>query len=93
MSVKHGDTCPQASHTDLVEGLLEVRGAHAFGQMPVPGMGHEELPFGRHGRVDVLLPIDVLLTSVHHPNVPWTQRGPTGVTSPYQDGRTHVLHH
>ena len=80
-TVTHGHTQSQASHTDLVEGLLEVRGAHAVGQMPVPGMGHEELALSRHGGVNVLLPIDVLLASVHHPDVPWTQTGPTGVNT------------
>lgn len=33
-------------------------------------MAEEELPLSGHGLLDVLLALNVLLTPVHHPNVP-----------------------
>ena len=36
-------------------------------------MGQEELSLCSHGRCDVLLPIYVLLTPVHHTNVTWNR--------------------
>ena len=54
---------------DLVEGFLQVRRSHALGQVPVSRVRQEELPLGSQRRTDVLLPVDVLLTAVHHPDV------------------------
>lgn len=59
----------------LIQGLLQVRGAHAVGHVPVGWVGEEELPLGRQGRTDVLLALDVLLAAVHHANVACGERG------------------
>lgn len=53
----------------LVKGLLEVRCAHAFGYMSVRRMREEELSLSSQSSTDVFLPINVLLTAVHNPNV------------------------
>lgn len=55
--------------THLVEDLLQVRGAHAVGHVPVGGVGEEELALGRQRRPDVLLAIDVLLAPVDDADV------------------------
>ena len=55
----------------LVEDLLEPRGAHLVRHVSVGSVGHKELLLSLEGRLDVLLPINVLLTAVHHPDVPW----------------------
>ena len=56
----------------LVKDFLQVDGPHAFGHVSVAGVHQEELFLGCHGSVDVLLPIDVGLTAVHHANVTCT---------------------
>lgn len=53
----------------LVEDFLQVRGAHAVGQVSVGGVGQEELPLSLQRCSDVLLPVDVLLAAVDHANV------------------------
>lgn len=58
----------------LIENLLQVGGTHAISQVSVGRVGEEELPLCRHGSGDVLLPINVLLTPVHHPNVSCSER-------------------
>lgn len=42
--------------------------------MSVAGVGQEELPLCGHGSANVLLPINVFLTAVHHTNVACTQK-------------------
>lgn len=39
--------------------------------MSVGWVSEEELPLSSHSHLDVLLPINVLLTPVHHTNVTW----------------------
>ena len=43
--------------------------AHTLGYMPVPRVGQEELPLCSQSSANVLLPIDVFLTAVHHTDV------------------------
>lgn len=53
----------------LIEGLLQVWCAHAFCNVSVCRMGQEELPLSSQSSTDVFLPVNVLLTAVHHPDV------------------------
>ena len=53
----------------LVEGPLEVGGAHAVGEVTVGTVAEEELPLVGHGGLDVLPTINVLLATVHNTNV------------------------
>ena len=64
------------SVADLVEGLLQVGGTHAFSQVSVRRVCHEELPLGRHGSRDVLLSINILLAAVYYTNVACRGRYP-----------------
>lgn len=59
----------------LIQGLLQVRGAHAVSHVPVGRVGEEELPLSRQRRADVLLALDVLLAAVHHTDVACGERG------------------
>lgn len=54
----------------LVEDFLQVGGAHAVSQVSVGRVRQEELPLSLQCCTDVFLPINVLLTAIHHPNVP-----------------------
>lgn len=54
----------------LVERLLQVWCAHAFCNVSVRRVRQEELPLSSQSGTDVFLPVDVLLTTVHHPDVP-----------------------
>lgn len=53
----------------LVEDFLQVGGSHAVGQVSVRWVRQEELPLSLQRRSDVFLPVDVLLTAIHHPDV------------------------
>lgn len=53
----------------LVQGLLQVWGAHAVSHVPVGWVREEELPLGCQGSPDVLFALDVLLTAVNHADV------------------------
>lgn len=55
--------------SDLVEGFLQVRCAHALCDVPVSRVRQEELPLSGQRGADVFLSIDVLLTAVHHADV------------------------
>lgn len=68
------DDCHSCFATHLIEDLLEVRGSHAVSQVSVAGMAEEELPLCSHGSGYVLLPVNVLLASVHHTDVTWTRQ-------------------
>ena len=48
-----------------------MRRAHSLRYVSVGRVRQEELPLGGHGGADVLLPVDVLLTAVHHADVAW----------------------
>lgn len=54
----------------LVERLLQVWCAHAFCNVSVCRVRQEELPLSSQSSTDVFLPVDVLLTAVHHADVP-----------------------
>lgn len=43
--------------------------SHAVRQVPVGRVREEELSLRCQSRFDVLLPVDVFLTAVHHPNI------------------------
>lgn len=62
----------------LIQGLLQMRGAHAVSHVPVRRVGQEELPLGRQRCPDVLLALNVLLTAVHHTDVACRERGHQG---------------
>ncbi len=53
----------------LVQHLLQVGRAQAVGHVAVGRVAQEELPLGRHGSLDVLLAVDVLLRPVDHSDV------------------------
>ena len=53
----------------LVEGTLEVGGAHSVGEVTVRTVAEKELSLVGHGGLDVLPTIDVLLATVHNTNV------------------------
>ena len=63
-----------AGETCLVQGPLQVRGAHALGYVAVGRVRQEELPLGGESHADVLPSVNVLLTTVHHPDVTWSRR-------------------
>lgn len=53
----------------LVEHFLQARGAHFISHVPVRWVGEEELPLSLQSSLDIFLPIDVLLTAIHHPDI------------------------
>ena len=53
----------------LVEGPLEIGGAHSVGEVTVCTVAEKELSLVGHGSLDVLPTIDVLLATVHNTNV------------------------
>ena len=55
----------------LVESPLEVWRTHAVGKVTVRVVAEEELAFIGHGCLDILSPVNVLLTAVHDTNVAW----------------------
>lgn len=65
----HNSSCCLEERFYLVEDLLQVWGPHPVSEVPVSRVREKELPLCQHGRLDVLLPVDVLLASVHHPHV------------------------
>ena len=58
----------------LVELLLKVSRAAPVRQVSVRGMRQEELPLRSLGRLDVLLAVNILLTSVDNAHVASPQR-------------------
>ena len=67
----HGKATGKQIYGHLIENSLQAGGAHFFSHVPVTWVGQEELPLRVHRCLDVFLPIDVLLTAVHHSNVTW----------------------
>lgn len=59
----------------LIQGLLQVWGAHTVCYVPVGRVGEEELPLGSQCRTDVLLALNVFLAAVHNANVACGERG------------------
>lgn len=53
----------------LIERLLQVWRAHTFCDVPICGVRQEELPLSSQSSTDVFLPVNILLTAVHHPDV------------------------
>lgn len=53
----------------LIECLLQVGSAHALCNVSVCRMGQEELPLSSQSSANVFLPINVLLTAIHHADV------------------------
>lgn len=58
-----------AEQAYLIEDFLQVWGSHAVRQVSVGRMREEELPLRCQSRFDVLLPFNVFLTAVHHPDI------------------------
>ncbi len=54
----------------LIEDLLQVWRAHALRYVSVGRVAQKELPLCCQSSFDVLLPVDVFLTAVDHPDVP-----------------------
>ena len=50
---------------------MQIRGAHPVRHVSVGRMGLKELLLLKQSCLNILFPINVLLTAVHHPYVTW----------------------
>lgn len=63
---------------NLVKCSLQIWSAHAFSHVFIGRMGQEELLLCKQSCLNILFPINVLLTAVHHPYVTWGGRDEKG---------------